>query len=226
MLMVQQWHTEWMPDDTDSDASRLAADSLSRNDPTGWFERLYLEAETGSAVVPWDRDVPTAAMVEWLAARGIDTSELRALVVGCGYGMDAEHVGSCGYRTTAFDISPTAISASSKRFPGSAVRYVVADVLDPPHDWIGSFDLVVESITVQSMPLWVRERAIASIASMVAPGGTLLVISGFRGEGEVVEGPPWPLSRSEIELFASSALTASEIDAESGRWTATFERSR
>src|SRR6266498_4689307 len=34
-------------------ARRLAADSLARGDPVGWFEHLYAQAGAGEAVVPW-----------------------------------------------------------------------------------------------------------------------------------------------------------------------------
>lgn len=37
----------------DRDSSRLAAAALQRGDATGWFEELYLEAASASAVNPW-----------------------------------------------------------------------------------------------------------------------------------------------------------------------------
>ncbi|MGB6182555.1 MAG: class I SAM-dependent methyltransferase [Rhodococcus sp. (in: high G+C Gram-positive bacteria)] len=205
----------------DADA-RLAAASIERRDPTGWFDQLYREASDGTAVVPWDRGAPNPLIVEWMNGRSGHGQS--ALVVGCGYGTDAEFVASLGYETTAFDVSPTAIDGAHARFPQSTVHYEVADVLALPASWRQRFDLVVESITVQSMPLWVRADAISAIASTVAPGGTLLVVSGIREEGAEVDGPPWPLTRTEIESFASSGLTTVAIDQLPAyhRWLATF----
>lgn len=51
--------------DADHQADRLAAESLAVQDPTGWFECLYAEAEDGAAVVPWDRGAPHPLLVEW-----------------------------------------------------------------------------------------------------------------------------------------------------------------
>ncbi|WP_328402708.1 class I SAM-dependent methyltransferase [Nocardia sp. NBC_00403] len=220
-----------MTDHRDVDATRLATDSLAQGDPTGWFEQLYAAAEVGSAIVPWDADEPNPLLVDWAERHEPAGVGGRALVVGSGLGRDAEHVVRLGFRTTAFDISETAIRTTRERFPNSPVDYVVADLLDPPAEWSGAFDLVVESITVQSMPLSVRTQAIARVAEMVAPGGELLVISGIRVEGEHVDGPPWPLTRAEIESFAVGGLEPMRVEQvslptrpEAYRWRAVFRR--
>ncbi len=41
-----------------------------------------------------------------------------------------------------------------------------------------------------------------AVGSLVAPGGRLVVIQAIRGEGEVVDGPPWPLTETEMRSFA------------------------
>jgi SAM-dependent methyltransferase len=199
--------------DPDEHSRRLAAESLAADDPIGWFERLYAEASDGDAVVPWDRGVPNRLLVEWTHDRGIDGAGRRALVVGSGLGDDAEHVASLRYDTVAFDVAATAIATARRRFPNSAVRYVTADVLDPPAEWTGAFELVVESINVQALPEALHAQAIANIARTVAPGGTLLVIAGAREEGEPVdEPPPWPLTRSEIDAFAAGDLHTVRVE--------------
>jgi SAM-dependent methyltransferase len=180
------------------------------SDPTGWFEPLYRAAEAGEATVPWDDHAASPLLVSW--SRGLEGRGRRAIVVGCGLGDDAEHVASLGFRTVAFDIAPTAIAGARRRFPGSAVEYVVADLLDLPEEWRFAFDLVVEHITVQALPESVRPAAIACVASLVAPGGTLLVISGARSEGEPADGPPWPLPRAEVEAFATGGVEVVAIE--------------
>jgi SAM-dependent methyltransferase len=201
------------------------------DDATGWFEPLYAAAAAGDAVVPWDDGAPSPLLVEWTAARGLDGRGRRAVVVGCGLGDDAEHVASLGFDVVAFDIAPTAIAGARRRFPESAVSYVVADLLDLPDDWRRAFDLVVEHITVQALPDPPRAAAIAAVASLVAEGGTLIVVSGGRADDEPADGPPWPLTRAEVEAFATGGVEAVRIEdlraqppPWSRRWRAEFRR--
>jgi hypothetical protein len=104
----------------------------------------------------------------------------------------------------------------------------VADLLRPPPDWERRFDLVVECITVQSLPDPPRREAIGRIASFVAPGGTLIVVAAARGAAEPADGPPWPLAREELEAFATGGVEPVRVeDLLSGggrRWRAEFRR--
>lgn len=219
-------------EDPDADARRLAAVSLAADDPTGWFEQLYAAAADGAAVVPWDRGAPHPLLVDWLGGR--DLTGARALVVGFGPGFDAELLAASGARTTAFDVATSAVTAARKRFPGSPVDYRAADLLDPPDEWRQAFDLVVEIMTVQSMPPPFHPPATASVAGFVASGGTLLVIAtaapDTRQNGENGEsGPPWPLTRPEIDAFAQGGLdtvAVEHLDAVPPwhRWRAEFHR--
>ena len=195
----------------EEDTRRLSAAALAGGDATGWFETLYAEAESGTAEVPWDRGEPTALLVEWAEATGLTGAGRRALVVGCGLGRDSEYVASLGFATTGFDISATAVRVARERHPGSPVDYRVADLLDPPPAWRHAYDLVVESNNVQALPRDLRARAIAGVSGFVAPGGTLLVLSAAAAEpGD--EGPPWPLTREEIEGFAVDGLILAAIE--------------
>ena len=194
-------------DDTD----RLSAASLAGGDATGWFDRLYTEALAGSATVPWDRPERSALLAGWAerdtAAGGVGAIARggRALVVGCGPGRDAEFVSALGFATTAFDIAPTAIRMARERYPDSGVDYRVADLLEPPGEWREAFDLVVESNNVQALPRLYRERATGSVSGFVAPGGTLVVIAALVPVPDD-QGPPWPLTRAEIDAFGRDGL--------------------
>jgi SAM-dependent methyltransferase len=210
----------------DADANRLSAESYARGQPIGWFETLYAEAAEGRAVVPWDRGLPNPQLVEWAAGR--DGTGRSAMVVGCGLGRDAEYIASLGFRTTAFDLSETAIETAKDRHRDTPVSYEVANLLDLPDRYVRAFDLVVESYTVQSMPDPPRARAIAAVAAMVASGGLLLVIAA-AGDVENPPGPPFPLTRREIDLFATDGVHLSELEDlvdDSGvrRWRAAFSR--
>lgn len=206
-----------MIDDPDAHARALAAES-----PTGWFDQLYTQARQGDAVVPWDRGTPHELLVAW--AKDRDGTGSRALVVGAGLGRDSEYLASLRYDTVAFDVSPTAVESTRNRFPDTTVDYRAADLFDPPAEWDRAFDLVVESMTVQALPIPLHEAAIPRVGSFVAPGGTLLVIAVAREEDTTPDGPPWPLTRREIESFATDGLVPHDILREEGRWRAEFRR--
>jgi SAM-dependent methyltransferase len=176
--------------------------------------------------VPWDKEAPQEVLADWTRERRITGAGKRAVVVGSGFGRDAELIASLGFDTVAFDISPTAVRNAQRRYPESKVRYVVADLLELPVGWPGAFDLVVESITVQSLPRRLRDQATAAVASLVAPAGTLIVVSGVLGEHEDPDaGPPWPLTRAEIEAFSEHDLTPVRIEQIGDeRWRAEFHR--
>ena len=53
----------------------------------------------------------------------------------------------------------------------------------------------------------------------MAPEGTLLVLATTRDEGSEVKGPPWPLSRVELEDFAHGDLILRRVERiEGGAW--------
>ena len=215
--------------DPDEQARRRAAGSFAAGDPLGWFEPLYAAAQKGEAVVPWDRGTAHPMLVAWAQAHQLSGGG-RALVVGCGPGYDAEYVAGLGFDTVAFDIAASAVRAARERFPGSQVEYRTADLLDPPADWREAFDLVVESYTVQALPDPPRRDAITSVGRMVGLGGTLIVIALARGEHEDPgQGPPWPLTRAEIEAFAVPGVQPVRIEkvrdpTVAPRWRAEFRR--
>lgn len=220
--------------DPDEHARALAGEAIAGDDPTSWFERLYSSAEEGEAVVPWDRGAPHPLFAQWVQERRPEGAGRRALVVGAGLGADAELVAELGFDTVAFDVSPTAVRMARERFPDSPVNYTVADLLDAPAEWRRTFDLVVEIITVQALPRAVRGKATAAVTEFVAAGGTLLVIGRALGEREdPTAGPPWPLTRADLEAFAGRGLEVRRIEAipvpdepNAHRWRAEFRRPR
>ncbi|HEX6524431.1 MAG TPA: class I SAM-dependent methyltransferase [Streptosporangiaceae bacterium] len=230
-----------MPTDEDrARARQLAAQAVAEGDATGWFEKLYGEAEAGVSVVPWADGEVNPHLVKWAAERSGGRTNgggfgggQRALVVGCGLGYDAEFLAGLGFEVTAFDVAPTAIAAAKRAYPGSTVNYVTADLLDLPDSWAGAFDLVAEIYTVQPLFGPARSAALAALHVPVAPGGTLLVISRATNEENPDRNPsmmPWPLTRRELKL-AGGPLRAHTIkqflddeDPPKLRWQAEFRR--
>lgn len=208
-----------------------AASSGSDAEATAWFERLYDLAGRGEAEVPWDRGAPHPLLVDWVDAVDLDGTDSSAVVVGCGFGADAELLASRGFATTGFDVSASAIEGARRRHAGSTVDYLTADLFDLPTEWSRAFDLVVEVMTVQALPRRLRREATRQVGSLVAPDGHLLVIATALHPAEDPEaGPPWPLTWSEVEAFACDGLQTVEIEERSTppdvrRWWGRFTRS-
>jgi len=197
---------EKQPEAVQQRVKLLATESLRQSDPSGWFETLYAEANDHSEQVPWASLTPHPYLQDWLEHYKPQGDGCSVLVIGCGLGDDAEALAQRGFRVTAFDISPTAIAWCRKRFPNSPVTYVVADLFAVPEAWHRAFDLVVESRTIQSLPLSVRSKVIESIGQLMAKGGRLLVITRVRDPDVEPDGPPWPLSNKELAQFQGLGL--------------------
>lgn len=178
-----------------------------RDDPSGWCDQVYRDANGDVRAVFWADLVPNPYLLAWLAAHPGNNSQLSAITVGCGVGDDAEALSAHGYQVTAFDISPTAIELCRQRYPNSRVNYVVADLLDFPQDWAQKFDLVFECNTIQVLPGDYRLRALNAIASLVAPAGHALISCRSRETGEKEDAFPLPLDRPEIDGFVRAGLT-------------------
>jgi SAM-dependent methyltransferase len=217
--------------DPETFASRLAAEAISDGHPTAWFERVYTAAAAGQTRVPWDRGVPNRVLTAWADEHDLRGDGRRAIVVGCGTGDDAEFIAARGFATTGFDISPTALRAARERYPDSPVTYTTADLFALPDGWLRAFDFVMESMTLQALPAQARGPAIAAVGQLVAPGGTLLVIARAREAADPDPGPPWALTRAEIDALGGSGLVPVRIEdlREAGppparRWRAEFTR--
>jgi SAM-dependent methyltransferase len=221
--------------DPEQHAASLAHAAIAAGNATAWFEQVYADAAAGKTTVPWDRGRANELLVQWASGQYRDgplraADGAKALVTGCGLGEDAEFIAGLGFATTAFDIAPTAITAARSRFPSSPVDYQVADLLAPPDRWSQAFDLVVDSVTVQALPDPPRAAALARLGEFVAPGGTLIVIARRREPGTADSGPPWSLTRAEIDSIATGGVrlvTAETIEpgpVPSRRWLAEFRR--
>ncbi len=186
-------------------ARDIAHKHLDAGDPLGWFEDLYSQAGENTSVIPWADLEPNPNLIGCFDRQDVINTG-HALIVGSGLGDDAEELARRGFDTTAFDISASAIARSQIRFPKSSVLYVVADLFSAPSDWRGNFGFVLESYTLQVLPVDIRANAIRCIASFVAPGGTLLVIARLREPHEPEGEMPWPLTMKELWLFQTHGL--------------------
>lgn len=207
-------------------ADELSAQAYAEGSPTAWFDHLYAEGASGRTSWAWDRDAPHPQLVMWAESVDLAGQGLRAVVVGCGLGADAEYFAGRGFATTAFDLAPHAIAEVRRRRPGSPVDYQVADLRRLPPEWLGAFDLVVEIFTLQAVPDPPRAQMAAAVRSLVAPGGTLFLVA-FRNDGSTPAdvGPPFPLTEEFISSMASDGLAVDSIERSDGPlWRVTYRR--
>lgn len=191
---------------------KIAREFYAKGDATGWFDKLYQEADGNAEKIPWADLEANPHFVAWLEKHKPNGTDKKAIVIGCGLGDDAEELARYGFSVTAFDISPKAIQWAKEIHPETKVDYRIADLFDLPDEWKGRFDFVLEVYTVQALPLDLREKAITAIAELVAPNGELLYVGRGAGEGETSENPPFPIRKSELDLFVKAGLTEIEFE--------------
>jgi SAM-dependent methyltransferase len=168
-----------------------------------WFDYIYQSANGDFSKVFWADLEPSPFLIEWLKKKIVQKSNKKACVIGCGVGDDAEALSDFGFEVTAFDISQTAIELCKNRYPNSNVKYVIADLFNYPKEWFESFDVVYECNTIQVLPNEYRKKARASMSSLLAKNGYILVSCRSREEGEKEDEIPKPLSKSELDEFIS-----------------------
>lgn len=108
----------------------------------------------------------------------------RVLEVGCGVGAQTVHLvaGSPGADLVAMDLSAASLAQARARvtawFPDARVRWLHADLLDPPFP-DAEFDHLFVCFVLEH--LRDPRAALAGLRRVLRPGGTLTVIEGDHG---------------------------------------------
>ncbi len=164
-----------------------------------FFETLYRDAGDHYSKVPWARLHPNPELVEWVKLNN-PRSGLRAAVVGCGLGDDAEFLQKVGFETVAFDISAEALKAAQRRFPDSSVDYRLVNLFALEEEMLENFDFVYEAYTLQSLPNQSRAAAIDATGSLLKRGGELLLLCLANLQNiPNPPGPPHPVRKRELD---------------------------
>ncbi len=189
----------------------LQADFAARGDVLGWFEALYKESAGDNEQIPWADLEPNHYFKTWAEKTELKGDGRTALVVGCGLGDDAKYLHDRGFKVTAFDISPTAIKWAKKLYGDADIEFVASDLFDPPKEWHGSFDFVIEIYTIQPLPLEMRPKVIDAIAAFVGDKGKLVVVTRGREDDVEPEIMPWPMSRQDLSRFEENGLKQTDF---------------
>jgi SAM-dependent methyltransferase len=150
------------------------------------------DAYTGSTPAPWDLGEPQPAFVR-LAADGLLTGQV--LDAGCGTGEHTLLAASSGAGALGVDISPVAVNRARDKAAarGIKARFEVADALSLG-DLGRTFDTVIDSGLFHVFDDDHRARYVASLASVLHPGGRLYLMCfsdwqpGAFGPRRVTEG--------------------------------------
>jgi cyclopropane fatty-acyl-phospholipid synthase-like methyltransferase len=134
--------------------------------PGGRWDDSY----TASTPAPWDIGRPQPAFVR-LADQGLLRGRL--LDSGCGTGENTLMAAARGAETMGVDAAPSAIGRARAKAAerGVAARFEVADVLDLGRLGL-AFDTVIDSGVFHVFNDDERARYVASLASVLDPGGT------------------------------------------------------
>ena len=182
----------------------IAAEYLKRGDALGWFEALYSEAAGNNEKIPWADLEPNKFLRHFAEQTNLQGFNRKALVVGCGLGDDARFLHDLGFNVTAFDISPTAVRWARRLHQDTDIKFVIADLFNPPKEWFQAFEFVLEVYTIQPLPMEMRPKVIDAIANFVELGGKLLVVTRGREDDEEPLELPWALSRKDLSRFEAN----------------------
>ena len=166
---------------------------------SGFWDALYANGEDG-----WELGTPAPPLDAWLDAGGRFAAAnpgapARVAVPGCGRGHDARLLARRGYLVDGFDFAAAAIAearalAARERV---AVSYAQRDVFTLADDHAAAFDAVWEYTCFCAIDPARRPEYLRVVHAVLRPGGTLLACFYPLREGE--DGPPFPVSRHEIE---------------------------
>jgi SAM-dependent methyltransferase len=140
-----------------------------------WNER-YRQGD-----IPWDTGRPSAELARVAAEEKL--APCRAIELGCGTGTNAVWLASQGFDVTGVDVSPLAIERARQRAvaAGVRVRFVEADVLDPP-DLGGPFQFFFDRGCYHVVRRVDIDRFLKTLSKITQAGALGLVLTGNARE--------------------------------------------
>lgn len=137
-------------------------------------------------------------MTGWLDQPELEVAGVDAAVVGREVADEVAALARRGCGVTALDLAAGDV-----------------DLFDLPDEWRGAFGLVVDVGVGPTLPADRRDTAMQSVASLVGPGGYLVVtllLATSDTASRTWDGPPWALAPSELAAYAAAGLERVGLD--------------
>jgi len=162
------------------------------SDVSHWDQR-YEKGDT-----PWETGKPSSELQRVVAE--VLIKPCRVIELGCGTGASAVWLAGLGFDVTAVDLSPLAIEQARRRADeaGARVRFLVADVLNPPSELTGPFDFVFDRGCYHVVRREDATGYVRTLRKLTRPGTLGLVLAGNAREPH----DPGPPVVSEEQLRA------------------------
>ena len=182
----------------------MADDRPPVSAPAFW-DQLYAGGNDG-----WELGAPAPPLEAWLASGGsfpAAAESPRLAVPGCGRGHDARLLAKRGYRVWGFDFAEAAVAEARRIATREGVDVAIEqrDVFTLGRDYPGFFDGVWEYTCFCAIDPGRREEYARVLHAMLRRGGRLLAC--FYPMREGTDGPPFPVSRPEVERVLAPWFT-------------------
>jgi SAM-dependent methyltransferase len=104
--------------------------------------------------------------------------DVKIVEAGCGYGKFSLVMGLAGARVTLMDFNPSAVEAAREAHHslGLSSTAIQGDILDPPAELQGKFDVACSFGTLEHFSGEHRLKALQANARLVRPGGVLFFV--------------------------------------------------
>jgi methyl halide transferase len=195
-------------------------DSLT---PEFWGEK-YRIGDTG-----WDLGEVSPPFARLLESGGLKRG--RMLIPGCGRGWEAIFFAQKGFDVTAADFAPEAIAEVERRAreAGVEIKTECRDFLNPPSEWIGRFDILLEQTCFCAIHPTRRPAYVEAAWKSLRSGGE---VTGLFYHTKQSGGPPFDTRPEDVrrlfEPFFSIEHFAVSPDSHSRRrnqeWLGRFRK--
>lgn len=178
------------------------SDDVPTRSPEFWTPYYLEEAQ------PWAIEEPCPPVFNWLKAQP-DWPRGRVLVPGCGLGLEPQEWARQGFEVVGMDFSPKAIELAKARDTDKSVDYRVGDILNPPEELRGQFDMVFEQTCYCAIDPRDRPRYRRSVIELLKPGGWLV---GVFYQGRHEESPPFAITLEEVRQDFEQAFRIERLE--------------
>ncbi|WP_433064931.1 class I SAM-dependent methyltransferase [Dactylosporangium sp. CS-033363] len=182
-----------------------------------WYDTFFTELPNAFWRAAVTDDYTTAEVGFLVRATGL-TPGARVLDLPCGSGRHSLALSRRGYRVTGIDVSTEAIAFARRLSLAENVDFRVGDMAAVPHDLRVDLAICMGN-SFGYLDHEGTRRYLADIATVVQPGGHLVLDYGFVAESLL---PGLQLEEPPMTIGGIEATSVNEYDAVHSRWLTSF----